>query len=409
VYRSCSGSYEIAYRDSDGKLVFKVVPGGFEDAKAARANVVGKLARGEKIRDSKELFGPFAESVVAAMSTRPRTLEKHRYYLARHLQPRFGARKLSEVDTDAVARFVREMRAGVYFEKVDDRYVRRQRRGGYSGSTIAGALGTLGLVMGRAKRRGLVGSNPVGELERDERPKLEKPERRVLDNAEIRKLLEYGGTLRPLIALLIFSGLRLGEALGLRWGDIDDDAGFIHVRQQLGRDRKTAPIKTAAGRRDVVLVPQLARVLREHRVAALHSIDHDFVFPAPDGKGRDHRSVSRGIERAVERAELGVGISAHSFRHTFASQLIVGMGLDPVRIAHQLGHTNAAFTASCYAHLFEQARHADELRERLELGYGRLLDVNPNVHQRPKTAATQRQSASTARVANLASVAAQGG
>jgi hypothetical protein len=56
--------------------------------------------------------------------------------------------------------------------------------------------------------------------------------------------------------------------------------------------------------------------------------------------------------------------------------LIVGLGLDPVRVAKQLGHTNAGFTASTYAHLFEQARHADELRERIADGFGRLLDVN---------------------------------
>lgn len=200
-------------------------------------------------------------------------------------------------------------------------------------------------------------------------------EKRVLNEAEIGRLLVEGGsTFRPMIAVLIFSGLRLGEALGLRWSDIDD--GFIRVRRQLGRDRQTAEIKTAAGRRDVVLMPQLASVLREHRIGQRHCAESDFVFPAPDGRGRDHRSVGRGIERAVERAKLGDGISAHSFRHTFASQLIVGLGLDPVRVSKQLGHTNAGFTASTYAHLFEQARHADELREQMAQGYGRLLDVS---------------------------------
>jgi hypothetical protein len=56
--------------------------------------------------------------------------------------------------------------------------------------------------------------------------------------------------------------------------------------------------------------------------------------------------------------------------------LIVGLGLDPVRVSKQLGHTNAGFTASVYSHLFEEARHADELRNRMEEGFGRLLDVN---------------------------------
>ncbi len=101
-------------------------------------------------------------------------------------------------------------------------------------------------------------------------------EKRVLTEDEITALMANAGdTFRPLVAVLIFAGLRVGECLGLRWSDIDE--GFIYVRRQLGRDRQTADIKTAAGRRDVVLVPQLARVLREHRLAQRHSLDEDFA------------------------------------------------------------------------------------------------------------------------------------
>jgi hypothetical protein len=72
------------------------------------------------------------------------------------------------------------------------------------------------------------------------------------------------------------------------------------------------------------------------------------------GRGRDHRSTAKGIERAVRRAGLGNGFSAHSFRRTFASQQIIGLGLDPVRVPRLLGHTSPAFTSSTYAHMFEQ-------------------------------------------------------
>jgi integrase len=377
VYRSVSGKYEIAYRDSDGKLVFKVVDGGFEDAKAARAEMVGKLSRGEPVRQSKATFGEFAETVMAGLTTRPRTVEKHRYTLNRHLLPRFRTRRLGEISTDDAAQLVADMAKGIYFEPVNGRTVRKKRETPYAGTTIAAVVATLGMIMGKAKRRRLIPSNPVADLERSERPRVAASERRVLTENEISTLLAAAGdTFRPLIAVLIFSGLRLGEALGLQWQDVGFDSGFIHVRRQLGRDRQTADIKTATGRRDVVLMPELGKVLRKHKVAQIHCGDADFVFPAPNGRGRDHRSVSRGIERAVERAELGDGISAHNMRHTFASMLIVGLRYDPVRVSKQLGHTNAGFTAATYAHLFEQARHADELRDRMSEGFGRLLDVN---------------------------------
>ncbi len=107
------------------------------------------------------------------------------------------------------------------------------------------------------------------------------------------------------------------------------------------------------------------------------SLDSSFVFGNPDGRGRDHRSTSRGIERAVQRAGLGDGISAHSFRHTFASILIVGLKYDPVSVSRQLGHKKPSFTQDVYAHLFDRGKHADALREQLEQSFGHLLaDVN---------------------------------
>ena len=78
---------------------------------------------------------------------------------------------------------------------------------------------------------------------------------------------------------LLFSGVRLGEALGLRWEDVD--GGFLHVRRQLGRDRLPAESKTRAARRDVVLMPQLSAMLAAHRLASLDSLDADSL-PRPD-------------------------------------------------------------------------------------------------------------------------------
>jgi integrase len=138
-------------------------------------------------------------------------------------------------------------------------------------------------------------------------------------------------------------------------------------------------------------VPQLAKVLRAHKLRSPFSRDTDYVFGNPDGRGRDHRSTSRGIERAVERARLGEGISAHSFRHTFASILIVGLKYDPVSVSRQLGHTNPSFTQDTYAHLFDKARHAVELRDRLEQGFGHLLDgvnaMSTDARNQPQTPA----------------------
>ena len=124
-----------------------------------------------------------------------------------------------------------------------------------------------------------------------------------------------------------------------------------------------------------MLIPQLAKVLREHHMANLRKQPDDFVFPAPDGRGRDQRSTARAVERTLKRAKLdGQGISSHNFRHTFASLLIVGLKFDPVGVAAQLGHSNPSTTLRFYAHLFDKAKHADKAREALSAGFGHLLN-----------------------------------
>jgi hypothetical protein len=132
--------------------------------------------------------------------------------------------------------------------------------------------------------------------------------------------------------------------------------------------------KTAGSRREVVLVPQLAKVLREHRMASRYKAPTDFVFPAPDGRGLLHSVAARGVERAVAKAGLE-DVTPHTFRHGFASMLIVGLKLDPVNVARQLGHSDPSITLSTYSHLFERARHADEMRQALGDGFGHLLSA----------------------------------
>jgi integrase len=358
VYKSVSGRYEIQYRDPDGRLRFKVVEGGLEDAKAQRADIIGRIRKGESVRPSKSTFGDFAEDWIASLNRRPRTIDAYRYALDRHLLPRFRGRKLADITVDDVARLVADM-----------------QRKGYAAWTISGTLSTLSGCLGKAARRGLIATNPTRALASDERPKQRGREKRVLDEKEISAVLEGASErFRIPIAVMIFAGLRLSEMLALRWSDVDFGEGFLRIRYQLNPKRELVELKSDSGRREIVLIPQLATMLKRYRMASRYKDPADFLFPAPDGRGRDQRSTARGVERALEAAGLsGQGISSHSFRHTFASLLIVGLKLDPVGVAGQLGHSNPATTLRVYSHLFDRARHAEETRDRLSAGFGHLL------------------------------------
>ena len=97
------------------------------------------------------------------------------------------------------------------------------------------------------------------------------------------------------------------------------------------------------------------------------------MFPAPDGRGQDHHAVGRKDRASRQKAELGERISAHGLRHTFASLLIVGLKLDPVNDAPQLGHSNPNVTVGTYSHLFDKARAAESMRSALGNGFEHLL------------------------------------
>lgn len=117
----------------------------------------------------------------------------------------------------------------------------------------------------------------------------------------------------------------------------------------------------------VVLTPPLAAVLRGHRKRTLArglSGPDRFVFSTRNGTALSHRNAARALTDACDAAGLD-RIGFHTLRHGFASTLIVDLGLDPVQVSRQLGHAAPSITLDVYAHLFDRARHAANIRERM--------------------------------------------
>jgi integrase len=212
-------------------------------------------------------------------------------------------------------------------------------------------------------RRARTRRAPVGEVGRGSRAR-----RRRASPA----LTYADAATRPLIETAALSGLRQSELLALRWQDVDFDAEVIRVRHQLSRGSRDAPaklvpLKTDSSAREVVLVPALATILRERRAKAMqygHHAPESFVFSTRNGTPISQRNANRSLARIARAAKLN-GIGYHTLRHGFASTLIVELRLDPVVVSRQLGHARPSITLDRYSHLFDRARHADDLRERL--------------------------------------------
>lgn len=365
--------YEISFSDSTGRRRWRTIDGGEKEARAALEEVRGRKRKGERIAPSRATLAEVTETWLREQTgnLRPRTVERYEGALRSHVLPRLGRVRVAELDEDDLSTLIADLRDG---RGPDGEQVRP-----LSGWSIRAVLVPLGRVLGYAARRGIIASNPMQRLERGERPAVGRREQRVLSEDEIRRLLDAADpTYRAFIATAVFSGLRLGELLGLTWADVDFEAGEIRVRYQLDRDGGRVPPKTPQAVRAVVLFPALGRMLRDHKAASAYSRPADPVFASRAGTPFAYRNVERrGLDASAERAGLnGDGrpkLRLHDCRHTFAS-LLIAEGADVVYVSRQLGHADPSITLKVYSHLFDKHRHADRTRRALEARYANMLN-----------------------------------
>jgi hypothetical protein len=121
---------------------------------------------------------------------------------------------------------------------------------------------------------------------------------------------------------------------------------------------RLVPLKTDKSARDVYLSEPLAAVLWEQR-GRVSSVG--FVFGTRNGTPLSHRNSARALTDACTTAGIR-RVGFHVLRHGFASELIVGLGLDIVQVSRQLGHAAPSITLDTYSHLFDRARHAADIR-----------------------------------------------
>jgi integrase len=365
IYKNPStGRFEMQYTDSTGRVRWQSIRGGLREARYARAEIQTRLGRGDLIiRGNRTLAEVGEEWLGAQHHLRPRTRGLYTTALDRHINPRLGNRRISDITVDRVAAFILEL-----------------QQTGLAGSTIRGVMTPLGRILSYAARRGLIADNPIGRLERGERPTIGRREMRTLGPQEIDALLKAViPSYRPLIATAIFTGLRQGELLGLTWADIDFANGVVHVRCQLDRSgERTAP-KTPKAYRQVVLMPSLAKLVRAHKLASGHSRPGDPVFATLTGAPMYYRNVSRrGFAAAVTKAGLDRDgqprLRFHDLRHTFAS-LLIAEGLNIVFVSRQLGHASPSFTLNVYSHLFDRAEHSRRATNALEASFASTLSI----------------------------------
>jgi integrase len=287
------------------------------------------------------------------------TIRQRRQHLKHHVAPFVGAVTLAELTLPRVNHFVTQLRAA-------GRSLAMRRK----------VLTNLKTAISHAQNLGLVAQNVARAAKAvgGEREHTRGPLRAGVDfpsKAELSVLLEHATERqRPFVFLLVYTGMRISELRGLRWRDIDLEAGIVHVRQRADAWSRMGPPKSKAGARDIPLAPSVVSALKRWRLACPLSI-LDLVFPNRAGRPFTLQNlrerllplqVKAGVVDRDGRAKYGF----HAFRHAAASLFIENLHWPPKRVQAIMGHANISMTFDLYGHLFEDPEADRSAMARLE-------------------------------------------
>jgi integrase len=227
----------------------------------------------------------------------------------------------------------------------------------YADSSIANRVVPIRAALATAKRDGLLRHNPADGLALPTRDRIEEDDDatvRALSRAQLRQLLEITpDSCSLLIELIVSTGLRISEAIGLQRRDLrlDELRPYLRIRRAIVRGRVEPP-KSKHGRRKVRISRDLAAKLRVHMADILDLSDDAWVFASQIGTPLDADNLRSRVVKPLMR-QIGAPWAAwHTLRHTYASLQLV-RGANIVQLSRALGHHSASFTLDTYIHLLD--------------------------------------------------------
>ena len=366
LYRRGSVSWACATPRGQRNASWKRIgPVGIQEARRARDLFIYEVRSSTKpgsakritVRELSVRWFARLDELEAAGELRPRTVTSYKDGIRLHVIPRWGSRDVRSLNADDLV---------LWHEA--------QRTTDATSWSIRARWMALRGLLAHATRAGYIASNPCDALTRRERPKPGRARTRYLSENDIECLLGNSQQDALVInATLIFSGLRVSELLGLTWADIDFAHSLIHVRRQMSRRGERVSLKTDAGEREVILMNQLANLLRARKLAARFSAEQDLVIGNGVGRTLGYTRLRKTFSAAAGKAGLE-DVTPHTCRHTFAS-ILIDQGASVEFVSQQLGHASTKTTWDIYVHLFRAREQADAARRELDTAFGHMLRV----------------------------------
>lgn len=372
--------------DLNGKPMIhrKTVHGTKKDAEVELAKFVTEVQNGLVIDGKSLKFSEFTEiwkRDYGSKELAPSTYKRYCRMLETRLLPYFGHFYINKIKPTDIMKFYDLL------EK-DTQLVRKKGNNGsktkkpLSGKTILEHHRLLRAMLHKAVYWQLIVSNPA---ERVQSPKARKPKRKSYDDEQTKILLENLEQLsiedtkyKVAIILTVFTGVRLGELMGLEWQDVDFKNGIISINRSsqyladMGVFTKVP--KTESSIREIAIHEFIISLLEEYKLwyEEQKSIygelwtNSDRLFVQADGKPMHPSTISKWFVKYVGQIGLPV-INFHGLRHTNAS-LLVAQNIDIAVISARLGHAQISTTLDFYVHpLLSHNRKAGYALENLLL------------------------------------------
>jgi len=358
------------YPDGRGGWYFKVTLGtdaltgkrvqitkrGYHTAAEAgreRREVLAKVDTGQVRASSKlltvnEMLDLYLDGIDADGRLAAKTRFDYRHDANDYVRPLLGARKVRDVTPEVLLAWQRKLleSGGV------------KTGGPLAPNTVRLARAPLAGALKLALATGIIAVNPMVAVPR---PRAPRSIPRHWTPEQAREFLGFmeGDRTYPVWAFMLSSGVRIGELVWMRWGNVDLRRRRVHVVDfvsTLGYDLVASDGKSRDATRSIDLDDALVRVLRaqrklqaEERLAAANYLDSDYVFTRPAGGSYHPANLSKLLGRMT--AEIGLPpLTAHGLRHTSAT-LMLANGVPPKVAAERLGHADATLFSNLYSHV----------------------------------------------------------
>lgn len=252
----------------------------------------------------------------------------------RHIEPYFAKMLLDTITPVKIVAFHAEMEAK-----------------GLSKRTRRNLHSILTCIFSYALELELIERTPI---KKRSAPKLEKTEKPALTEAQLFAVLNASPIhYKAFYMTLVLTGIRTGEALGLKWCDVDFADSTLNVRRAIYRGKETTP-KTATSIRPRPVMPELCQALLNHKAMAAYNQPLDYVFASSSGRPLNPDLLRKTLQTVLQLIGIKFCVSRadglHLLRHTSGSLIYRRSGGDLKTTQEWLGHSSSRITADTYVH-----------------------------------------------------------